>query len=223
MSTYSVLDEMKLKAPTWNRDGNPSLIAMLDRAQRFMFSKPCALTLYLDPSTGKYPYLVTTATEREYSIPDISYTLEQIERPLRIFKVHEVFVDAANRTLEYGIQWDYVDGDRIIIDGKAYTAQQNTKARFIFKDDPGSESEWYQYKGIIEPLRLTNDTIPLMVSEDWEPALIDGALGFIEYLDYGRSDRLQTFYDHWCPRFWNAEDSGNSSHEKKKATRVRTC
>lgn len=227
MSTFSLLDEMRLKAPAWNREGNPSLASMLDRAQRQFFKKPCNRNMFIDRVTGDYPFLETTEAKLDYDIPNLTIKLGGINRTIRWQKIHEIVV--RNSTLQdYNllektsiIRRDGIDKKAlIVIDGSALEATQVDKAIFVFADDPGTELTRYRIRGIIEPLRITNDTIPLMVDEEWEQALLDGALGYIEYYDYGRSDRMQTFQDHWLPKYWLDEDRG-AHREKKVATRIR--
>jgi hypothetical protein len=93
---------------------------------------------------------------------------------------------------------------KYVVNATCYEAMERRPAFVVFKFDPGLTTDKYYIYGLMEPKQITADTIPLAVSTEWELALIDGALGFIEYHDYGRSDRLQTFYDVWAVKYWNA-------------------
>ena len=230
MSTRSVADEIKLKAPNWPQEGNPSILMQMQRAQDFLYSKPCNRSLYVDPSIGTHPYLVTTDTVFGYDIPDISMVIQGTARTIRIFRVEEIYMDRSFLT-DYGrydsenllpIGWASIEPDRITMKVTGTEALENTPANISFQYNPGTETEKFRMKAVIEPLRLTALAIPLMVSRNWEQAIIDGALGFIEYHDYGRSDRMQTFYDYWAPRFWQ-EQNRNPDHKRVKATSIRRC
>ena len=214
MSTFTVVDEIKLKAPTWSRDGSRSILAMMNRAQNFLFSRPCLLSVYVDPATGDYPWLVTTAGNRDYEIPNVpfKYNMDsdvdvEIETELRIHTVREVFSENVYPVNDYGLRninpYMTMVGKKIIWSFTPKPATQNTKARIIFPFDPGSFTERYKLRQLVEPLQLTADDIPLMIQQDDEWIIIDGALGYIEYFDYGRSDRMDKFEKEHAHVFWN--------------------
>jgi len=146
-----------------------------------------------------------------------------LDRVIRAYKCNKVFIDVTffrdyNRRWINRTNFDYPINPYTFLTDKlnfaeipvyTYTALQNTPARIIFKEDPGDTvlaDEKYYTEFTVEPLQLTSETIPLMVAQDWEAAIIDGSLGYIEYYDYGRSDRLTTFHDYWAPKFWDAEN-----------------
>jgi hypothetical protein len=211
MSTRSVVDEIKVVAKDWDEEGAVSVCSMLNKAQNFLFSKPCALSLYKDPDTGDYPFLTTLATQKDYEIPDFSRDIDGVARTLRIFAVYEVFSVAASAS-EYTDVLRNRSGSRfnvndIVYRGKGSPALQNTRARWMFKEDPGASSDRYQYKGLIEPLQITAVSIPLMVPQDCEDVLVEGALGYIEKLEYGKSDRLTVFQNQLANDFWTKQGS----------------
>lgn len=211
MSTYTVVDEIKLKAPSWSAEGSKSILTMLNRAQNYLFSKPTIESVYVDPLTGDYPYLVTAATVFDYEIPDIQMTVDPDVGPIniRIFKVLEVFsentvvTDYRNRQnlMPYISR---VQGNKLNYKFTPVPARDLTKARVVFSFDPGTETTKYRMKCLIEPVQLTASTIPLMVDSTWEEALICGALGFIEDYDYGRSEKLDKFRQYYAPLYWQS-------------------
>lgn len=207
MSTLSVATEIKLKAPTWGYDGNNSILQMMDRAQRAMFSKLCRNTIYLDPTTGDHPLLSTTAGVFSYIIPSVNVLLNGIQTSVRIADVKRVFIAPKKCGAEYrglimarGMFTGFNNNVEFTCVPCLSTGGDGTTVLFPF--DPQTSTDKYQYVAMLEPLRLTGTGVPLMVPEIWEPAIIDGALGYIEYYNYGRSDRLQTFTDTWCSDFW---------------------
>lgn len=219
MSTQTVVDEIKLKAPAWSRDGSTAILQVLDRCQKTLFSKPCNPTIYIDPTTGQHPFLTTVDSQYAYELPDITMTLDDIPRPIRMAKAIELYTPNGELT-EYtelmvdptrqasGI-YSQVFSDRMVVRCTTLGATEATNAKIIFPFNPGATTNRYMYKALIEPLRLTEDTIPLMVEEIWEPDLINGVLGWIEYADYGRSDRWAVFSNESCQRFWNQGNEGD--------------
>jgi hypothetical protein len=204
-----VVDEIKLKAPNWSRDGSRSILAMLNRAQNFAFKKPTTISTYIDPATGDYPFLATATPTRDYEIPDVNIEVDPDVGPvpIRISNIFEIFSE--NIILnDYGAMTAIsryikeIEGTKVNWKFTPKPALQDKRARVIFPFDPGTYPERYKMRAVIEPLQLTSDSIPLMVPQDDEEMLIEGALGYIEYFDYGRSDRMDKFERQLAPEFW---------------------
>ena len=218
MSTQTVIDEIKLKAPAWARDGATSLLQILDRCQKTLFSRACNVTVYVDPDTGQHPFLATDGS-MSYNVPDVIVLMDGIPRTLRISKVLEVYVktETLNEYRDILVDpqrqgsaiYSEVREDRMIVRCNLVAATEVNPARIMFGFDPGTETEKYRYKALLEPLRLTEETIPLSVPEIWEPDLIDAVNGWIEKSDYGRSDRWNSFLNDSCQRFWAQNSEGN--------------
>jgi hypothetical protein len=212
LSTKTLVDEISIKATGWNRAGKNSICNQITRVQNYLFSKPSRVSICLDKTTGDHPFLVTEAGKFEYDIPNTSIVMAGIldPRPLRISMVLEVYTKKQNFSQEYrSVVIDRGDirplADRYIIE--AYPSEaldDDTPARILFPFDPGDTTDTYQYEALIEPLQILNETVPIMVARNYESMLLDGALGYIEYHDYGRSDRLQTFLELHAPTFWAA-------------------
>jgi hypothetical protein len=172
--------------------------------------------LNIDEDTGDYPYLVTTAGVRLYSIPDIirerTINGEVQEVPIRISKAIRVFSRASEGS-DYGLSLlsgtfsDGVFSNDAEGQNFRFTSIPATEAdssRILFPFDPGDTTEKYRYVSLIEPQRLTADTVPVMIPEEFEFMLVEGALGWIEYNDYGRSDRMDKFKEQYAREFWSA-------------------
>lgn len=211
MSTATVVDEIKLKAPNWSAEGSKSILSMLNRAQNFALSKPVVENVVIDPLTGDYPFLVTESAKREYEIPDVSmeFDPEVGTVELRIFKILELFseqqqINDYNRRTVIRPYISVIQGGKTNYKFAPRPATELKKARIILPFDPGATTEFYRYKAILEPLQLTSITIPLTIDQTCEEMLICGALAFIEQNDYGRSDKLKDFKEYYCPLFWRS-------------------
>lgn len=230
MSTSTVVDEIKLKAPTWSRDGSRSILAMMNRAQNFLFSKPSLLSTYVDPGTGDYPVLATTDDVRDYEVPDVPFTYQpdndllapKVTAQLRIHCVHEIFSER-HHCHDYGFcfrpPFFTFAGKKIIWTFTPKPALQNTRARVTFPFDPGTHAKRYKMLAVMEPLQLTADSIPLMVQQDDEADIIEGALSYIEFYDYGRSDRMRNFEDKIAHEFWNKYKGTETIHKTEGVNR----
>lgn len=217
MSTLTVVDEILLKAPAWQRDGSRSVLSMMNRAQNYLYSKPSLQSVYVDPATGDYPFLNTVAGQFSYTIPNILVTLGGVPNTsLRVKQVYELFAKNQNLIVnDYGFNIDdynviknmrHVDktiGDEAYYSFTPIAAKELDDAKIIFPFDPGTKTGIFQIKCMVEPLQLTADTIPLSVEQDDEMAIIEGALGYIEFYDYGRSDRMDRFEQMYAPRYWS--------------------
>lgn len=236
-STKSIIDEIKIKAGNWNRQGSDkSIAAMVNWAQNYLFSKPTRESLAIDPATGKHPLLPTTATIFKYNLPNITKEIydedgEAQNVSLRIKIALEIYQEDFTEE-GYGLSRVLRQtpsnivrqvGGRYVVNATPYEARDLQPARAIFHFDPTTTTDKYYIFGLIEPLQITADTIPLFIpaNPDAEFALIEGALGRIEYLDYGRSDRLQTFYDVLAPKFWDAYPAATSKNSNAMITPVR--
>ena len=206
MSTRSLVAEIQLKAPNWTAEGTPSILQLLQRAQDYLFSQASRFSLYRDPLTGDFPYLATTANQREYTMSNINMTIESQVRSLRIYDVSEVFADFQTVS-DYSLNTingvGAIAGQIVSYNFIPYPALEATACRIVLTDDPGTTSTKYQLKMMIEPLRLTSLSIPLMVSRNYESVLMEGVLGYIENTDYGRSDRQKRFEEVLAPQFWS--------------------
>jgi len=71
---------IKAKYPDYETS---SILAYFDMIQEFVYSKDCDQMLYFT-TTGKPPYLQTTAGNKEYSFPNGTYTGLEVRRTSRI-------------------------------------------------------------------------------------------------------------------------------------------
>ena len=205
MSTLTVADEIALKAPSWTYQGSRSILAMMNRAQNFLYSKPSLLSIYIDPLTGDNPFLSTTGTTRNYTLPNVTVAVDGADRSLRIFMASEVY-STYDLSDDYSSGWTR-SGQRVNWRFTPKPATETDRASLILMFDPGTHTDKYQYVALLEPLQLTSEAIPLMVGVNDEWAIIEGALGFIEYFDYGRSDRLDKFKEQFAREFWDKHRS----------------
>ncbi len=222
MSVKFLVDDIALKAPGWSR---ARILRKLNDGQNWLFSKPCRQTIYLDPTTGFPPYLTTVAGTFKYEIPDVTMTVGGVSRSLRIWRVNQVFVDSSNITdynyLGYGYLGEpfgfcgvnpYTNNTGKIefkqVYVESYEARENDKAYILFKSDPGDTTNVYYVEGVIEPLQLTTESLPLTLPKRWEDALFDYVVGKIQDQGYGKDSLTQRFHEFWAEKLWYEQSQG---------------
>jgi hypothetical protein len=236
METKDLIDAILLKNETIPRTGGAeSACALITRCQNKLFSKASNNSIYVDPLTGLHPFLPIVADQNAYDIPGVQMMLGGIDRDIAFSKCLEAYIEDS-AAVEYGISdllssWlrkDWIEKveDRYILPIHSFERvggnTNATPARIIFKRKPEeSDAELVHHISLIQPLPVTDDSIPLSVNEQWDEALIDGVLGSAEYYQYGNSDRLQTFNDYWCNKFWEAADSMPRINKVKATPRRR--
>jgi hypothetical protein len=222
MSTKSIIDEIKLKAPGWDRVGTAKSIAsMLTRCQNLLYSKPCRETVFIDPATGNHPLLSTTAGQFDYPLPDVSKVIEGLARDLRLFFCFQVYALGTNVSTVLYLERDGGvirretgrQGAKYIYNTTGSEATEEDAARVMFNFDPGTTTDKYRMICTLEPMPIDSESIPLMVSKNYEWALIEGTLGFIEYFDLGRSDRLDQFKLKLAKEFWRGNPAAEGVDE----------
>lgn len=197
--------------------GAESVHTLITRCQNVLYSKVSNNSIYIDPLTGVHPTLPVIAGQRQYDIPNVTMFIDGFDRDISFSKCEEIYV-LDEKVQDYGLlntfnrlrnqKWIERVDDRWILPVHSYEAIDGTPARVIFRYAPElTSSDIVHHVSLIRPLPVTDDSIPLMVSERWHEALIDGVLGMTEYYDFGRSDRLQTFNDYWCSLFWESSDN----------------
>lgn len=225
MSTKTAVEEIKRKAPNRSSDGGTAILQMMDRAQRYLFSRPCSLTMLIDESTGTYPIITTVDGTKKYSLtsavvslPTYSYTDDNgVARTpsLRVGRVLGVFSDTAPAS-DYGFGLSRgvlgVSDDKVFYKITATPGTEVVPASVVFSFNPGTSDDRFKLYALVEPLRLTSDTIPLMVPMEWEYLIVLGAIGFIQEQDYGKSDAIDRFYA-MAKDFWYAYKLPNVSLE----------
>lgn len=223
MSVKYLIDDIAEKAKGFSRT---RILRMINDGQNYLFSKPCRQTIYLESTTGFPPTLTTVAGTYKYSAPACSKTIGGTTyNTLRMSKIVRVFVDISeisNYTIKYLGQPFQFQGTNPYTDTtdklyfaevpcESYDALENDNAYLMFRSDPGASTGIYYVEGLIEPLQLTAETIPLTIPKRWEDALFDYVVGKIEDQNYGADSRTARWHDFWAPKIWSEQSAGSPS------------
>jgi len=156
--------------------GRPLLVSILNMLQNAFYKHECEMTLIHDSTTGKLPFIATTAKKFEYSLP--AY----------VWRVANVLT-----RLQYDYDYDYYDYDGlgyqeappvnksvpVVINGNKYYPYQQVKtfdsrtidgeesgARLLFTRDPGDSTTKFYYQGYMVPYeQLTSDRQNLSIPD----------------------------------------------------------
>ncbi len=244
MSTKSVIDRIIPYAPGWSRStGTRSILRLIEQGQDELFEYDAPYMRYLGTDNeGFPPYLKTQANVFKYEIipanlsaTTLVHTIGGVDRTIRCRRVIKVFVDVSF-SAEFGIRWigrPYVNYfqnpysnnfDRTMIADvpvDSYPALENTPAYVIFKEDPGTQDERYFVEFVWEPPRLTSENIPLIVPLNYEEALEEYVLGYVQRRSHGRIGESQLDWRNiWVPRFHSEMSALAKSFELRVQTRT---
>ncbi len=103
-TTKQLIDKMKLNADGWNRDGEKSLLEMLDEAQRILYEQEVYGTIAYK-ADGTLPNLTTTAGTQTYNV---NATTLGLASGTKLWRVGMVCVKQPySNTLESSLETDY--------------------------------------------------------------------------------------------------------------------
>jgi len=231
MSTRTLVADIEYLQQKWSR---AKILGFVNEGQNRLRELDCLQHHYLVPTTGFPPLLTTTAADLDYDIPDVSIDIGGTDYTVKAQRVLKVFVDVTNYS-NYNLRWmgePFIYGaynpystattklsfSEVPVQSQELTGQNS--AKITFREDQGATTDQIYTEFIIRPPQLTTVNIPLMVPERWELALMEYAIGKIEYFDLGKSERLNSFFDYWMPLYAEAMDGGAQSKDKFTPIRV---
>jgi hypothetical protein len=226
MSTETLLDLLEVDLPSgWSRStGSRSLLAMIEKGQDKLFKALGRKRRHIgSDNKGFEPYLLTTAGTYEYEIVAANLSCgTPIQRingsnyEVLADIVSEIFIDASTSAaydmahvgepMFYGeINPYYTGSERVymrIVPVDSKPALQNTPPRVIFKDDPGTTTDQYFCGFLWLPPRLTSESIPLAIPEDFEDAIEAYVRARLQTSQSGaESEFMNSFLNYWIPKF----------------------
>jgi len=228
-----------------------TILSYLNRALKVLGNKDCAQTTYwnfADP-TFPFPILNTTAGTLSYKVSatnlvdstGTALTPQYSSRNVSFRRLKYVFLKVDDMSgSNYDRKWY---GEQVQISGlNPYWSQQlfrttfykvpcqiddytNSEAapRVTFFEDPGTHDDMYFVEAYRKPFELTSESIPLCIDGDlWEQALIDGAVGFAEDWQHGKSERLNKFQTFWEKKF-SSYMNDNMEERAPQQMQIRVC
>ncbi len=230
MGLTSLIDRCSPFCQGWDRTGTRSLATLAQEGQDEMLDYDANYMIWVGTGNkGFPPYLQTTTPTQRYAINSttlaetLTKTIAGTSYTVRCRRVLRVFVDISQAGYGHQRSWlsePYVWNFRSpysLTDTRLYVANvpirpepalENTEASIDFIEDPGTTTDRYFCEFLWEAPRLTAETIPLVIPQDFERALEDYIIGKVEDFENGQiSVRTQRFESYWLPK-WKDKVTG---------------
>ncbi len=209
--------------------GRTRILYYLNWAQNTLFQCDCVQQVFVNNNdiTFPYPFLHTTAGQLDYEIDDsalfdsegnaLAITLNGLSTTVR--RVKSLFV-AISDTLNANYNPSYI-GEQFnpiainslyannlyrvafyTVPNISFGQTNSGDAKIVFGEDPGTTTDRYYVEAYLNPVELSSERVDLSINgSQWEMALIDGAVGRIEDVKNGRSEKLAKFENYWLKKF----------------------
>jgi hypothetical protein len=216
MSVSSLIDRIAPYAKGWSRNGSSkSILQLIQQGQDELFDYDSPAMIFIPTNNQGYPpYLTTVAGTLRYDITnanlqsDLSVAIGGASRTVRCKRVTKIFVDTT--MVDYTVKqtgqpymysfpnrWYAAPLDRLQVSDipmSTYPALEGTPAYVQLVNDPGASTDKYFVEFVWEPPRLTSESIPLVVPQSYEKALMWYCIGEIQCLENGKTNEFQQLF-----------------------------
>jgi len=216
--------------------GRTLLLGYVNRAVQALTGQNCAQMTFYNTSDDTFPFpiLSTTAGTLEYEITAANLvdsdgsavTLTVGGTTVAIRNVKRLFVSTSvSKTNQYtptfrgdaltlhGVNpyWKsrvYSNSYQKVV-GLLFDKTETQAAKFVFMEDPGTETDLYYVEAYWQHPTVDSESDTLLIDQQqWEMALIDGVVGYIEDFQHGESRRLEKFQTYWKKKFAGEMNDG---------------
>lgn len=245
MTTSGIIDRVLPWCPGWERSsGRKNLLKVLQQGVDLLFNFDDDSMIYRDTDNeGFPPYLTTVAGTYRYSITTANLSCSSITRniggtdyTLIARKVNRIFIDTSILTPAYFDSWTgqpfrininpYNIGSesRLYIalhDVSSQVGYENTPPFVDFQTDPGSHSDKYFCEFYVGAPRLFSESIQIPIPVEYEEALEDYVIGFVQKRESGRTnDNLERFKNETVPKYQDTIRTAASTDEPYTPMRI---
>lgn len=242
-SSSDIIDSVIPFTPGWSRSsGLKNLLKVLEKGLVSLYENIHHVYRGND-NNGFPPYLLTTAGVYEYDIKaanlscgELDYTLNGTSFVFTARRVTKVFTDVTSGRNDYNHTWVgqpylYAISPYATKTERLYVANvtvdsvpgfKGTAPKVIFQEDPGTTTDKYFCEIELGPPSLLSESIELPIPIEFEEALEDFVIGYVQNRESGReSEKFNKFESHWKPKFSNLW--GGATNVRPKETLLRTC
>jgi hypothetical protein len=246
MSTSGIIDRVLPWCPGWERSsGKKNLLKVLQQGVDMLFNFDDDCMIYRDTDNkGFPPYLITVAGTYRYSISSSNLSCSTISRniggtdyTLTARKVRRIFIDSTVITPGYLDSWTGIPfrlninpynigwQDRLYIAINQVSSQvgyENTPPFVDFQIDPGSHSDKFFCEFYVGAPRLLSESIKIPVPVEYEEALEDYVIGYVQKRESGRTnDNLERFTLEVVPKY--QDNLRSAANTDEPYTPIRVC
>lgn len=163
------------------KESPETIVDIFNEIQTIVYSQDCRQTEYIDPTTGKPPYIVTTDGVYAYDCP------ANCRRTAAIFTVNPQ--RGYNRNQPTGVRSEYFFRNkeycRVAADSR--DATPDDVAKVYFQDNPGGTTETYFHLYYLKPPVISDISQQLIFPDELHYKLRKGVISFITADEYGNS------------------------------------
>lgn len=227
MSLKTLLGKIMPRASSgWQRStGNLNVMALIEEGQDFLVNALGERRIFRgSDNQGWPPYLITTAGVYEYEIKaanlstgSITLTLNGVTYTVTADIVKRIYIDVTSGGYDDSITWlgqpaFYSDinpyssmNERLLVSEvsvESMPALGTSNPVVTFPFDPGDTTTKFFVDFYWRAPRLTSESIPLIVPPEFERALLEYAVGYIQEADNGSPSAFtEKFENFWKPEF----------------------
>jgi hypothetical protein len=205
----------------WNVEGPRGLRHYLNTAHRMLRQCEAEQMVYIDETTGKLPYLTTTAGVFAYTLPD------------NCWKLSAVFVEqgVSSQLLDPYGSTDY--GFRVSTAGKvewhtfsdiiyrrvllvrSWPCTELANARLVFMGDPGDSTAVYNLRYFKRATDIVSDSIQIDIEPPHdEMILLPATCKLIEGIQHGNYlEARKEILTVWKPLYWKEMNSSEQGFD----------
>lgn len=246
MSTKALLNRLMAKiSGGWSRStGDLSVLKLIEQAQDHLLSGIGTKRVFIgSDNKGFPPYLLTTAGNYQYEITGanlssgtLAKTIGGASYSVTADIVIRVFIDITNSSDYGGMPWcgepavywafnpfsnstERLEIAPVAVDSTP--ALESTNPVITFKFDPGTSTQKYFCEFLWRAPRLVSENIPLVVPPEFEQAIEDYVIGYIQNDENGGiNERVGSFWNFWVPKFEDSYNRGAIARTTKVKTRL---
>lgn len=196
-TTSQIVQRVLMHANDWSVDGERGVLPIINEVNNVMMSGNTDHAIQIDSTTGRYPYLDTTAGTLQYDCPDDCR------------KVASVMVEASrqyeNHNTNFAYSRERVWGIDFYVVSNVMSRLRTlaTNATVTFPADPGDTSDYYYLKYWVEPTNIQSINQQVDVPEEFHHLLIDGCVARVQPIQYGRPDPWMAWVERMKMEFWS--------------------
>lgn len=240
MSTKSLIDRLAPYCNNWSRSGTSSILSLIEEGQDDFLNIDANFPVFIDNSNkGFPPYLKTTSGTYVYSISNANLSTTLVKNiagtdyVVRARRGVRLFVDTTSTDYDRKYLGEpalsflpnpySVSSSRMFVSpvpADFYPALESTDATVTFKEDPGTTTTTYFIEFIWLPPRLTSESIPLIVPQQYEKALEYYVIGRIQELSNGKVNDFMVRYEQMKSTYRAENVSMLTSNNKQTPTLI---
>ena len=215
-TTEELLSILEKQFSGWNRDGVRGIRHYLNIVHRILCTVPADQLMIIDESTGLLPSLNTIANIFSYELPSnvnfVSMVLIEVGDNSFIINLRQQDYGRTTRSSQRPFEEVEVSGVRYlrIPYVRSYPVTENSVAKIVFTEDPGTVNDIYRYQAYRMPNDIVSDTIELSIHPPYDMLyLLPATAKMLEAVQNGNYvEAYASITEEFVPKMHNAFNIG---------------